>query len=149
MPERTVMPSHGSYLLPHIDHATVADAMHPGILSCDADATLEDVARMMSTHHVHSIVVKGAADDPPGTWKLISDLDLLQAGMRGDAPELATELALTPVVTVATTDPLRDAAELMLAKSISHVVAVNPETKAAIGILSTLDIAGVLAWGEM
>jgi hypothetical protein len=37
----------------------------------------------------------------------------------------------------------------MLAKSISHVVAVNPETKAAIGILSTLDIAGVLAWGEM
>jgi CBS domain-containing protein len=69
--------------------------------------------------------------------------------MRGDAPEVAAELALTPVVTVATTDPLRDAAELMLAKSISHVVAVNPETKAAIGILSTLDIAGVLAWGEM
>jgi CBS domain-containing protein len=104
---------------------------------------------MMSTHHVHSIVVKGAADDPAGTWKLISDLDLLQARMRGDAPELAAELALTPVVTVATTDPLRDAAELMLAKSISHVVAVNPETRAAIGILSTLDIAGVLAWGEM
>jgi CBS domain-containing protein len=149
MPERTVTPSHGSYLLPHLDHATVADAMHPGILSCDVDATLEDVARMMSTHHVHSIVVKPAADDPAGAWKLISDLDLLQAGMRGDAPEVAAELALTPVVTVATTDPLRDAAELMLAKSISHVVAVNPETRAAIGILSTLDIAGVLAWGEM
>ena len=149
MPEPTVTPSHGSYLLPHLDHATVADAMHPGILSCDADATLEDVARMMSTHHVHSIVVKGSTDDPAGAWKLITDLDLLQSGMRGDGPEVAAELALTPVVTVATTDPLRDAAELMLAKSISHVVAVNPETKAAIGILSTLDVAGVLAWGEM
>ena len=149
MPEPTVTPSHGSYLLPHLDHATVADAMHPGILSCDADATLEDVARMMSTHHVHCVVVKGAADDPAGAWKLITDLDLLQSGMRGDGPEVAAELALTPVVTVATTDPLRDAAELMLAKSISHVVAVNPETKAAIGILSTLDVAGVLAWGEM
>ena len=149
MPERTVTPSHGSYLLPHLDHATVADAMHPGILSCDADATLEDVARMMSTHHVHSIVVKGAADDPAGAWKLITDLDLLQAGMRGDAPEVAAELALAPVVTVRTTDPLRNAAELMLSKSTSHVVAVNPKTKAAVGILSTLDIAGVLAWGEM
>ena len=87
MPERTVTPSHGSYLLPHFDHATVADAMHPGILSCDADATLEDVARMMSTHHVHCIVVKGAADDPAGTCgSMISDLDLLQAGMRATRP---------------------------------------------------------------
>jgi CBS domain-containing protein len=149
MPERIVTPSHGSYLLPHLNHATVADAMHPGILSCDADATLEDVARMMSTHHVHCIVVKGAAEDPAGSWKLISDLDILQAGMRGDAPDTAAEFALAPVVTVRTTDPLRDAAELMLAKSTSHVVAVNPETEAAVGILSTLDIAGVLAWGEM
>ena len=148
MPEPTVTPSHGSYLLPHLDHATVADAMHPGILSCDADATLEDVARMMSTHHVHCVVVKGAGDDPAGAWKLISDLDVLQAGMRGDAPDTAAELALAPIVTVRTTDRLRDAAELMLSKATSHVVAVNPESNAAVGILSTLDIAGILAWGE-
>jgi CBS domain-containing protein len=94
-------------------------------------------------------VVKGAADDPVNVWKLISDLDVLQAGMRGDAPDTAAEFALAPTVTVATTAPLRDAAELMLAKSTSHVVAVNPQTEAAVGILSTLDIAGVLAWGEM
>jgi CBS domain-containing protein len=149
MPERIVTPSQGSYLLPHLDHATVADAMHPGILSCDADATLEDVARTMSTHHVHCVVVKSAPEDPAGAWRLISDLDVLRVGMRGDAPDTAAELAVAPVVTVATTDPLRDAAELMLAKSTSHVVAVNPETEAAVGILSTLDIAGVLAWGEM
>jgi CBS domain-containing protein len=148
MPEPTVTPSHGSYLLPHLDHATVADAMHPGILSCDADATLEEVARMMSAHHVHCVVVKGAAGEAP-VWKIISDFDVLQAGMRRDAPDTAAELALQPVVTVRTTDHLRDAAELMLAKSTSHVVAVNPKTEAAVGILSTLDIAGVLAWGEL
>jgi CBS domain-containing protein len=149
VPERIATPSHGSYLLPHLDHATVADAMHPGILSCEADATLEDVARMMSTHHVHCVVVKGATDDPAAAWKLVSDLDVLRAGIRGDAPDTAAELALAPAVTVATTDPLREAAELMLAKSTSHVVAVNPQTDAAVGILSTLDIAGVLAWGEL
>ena len=67
MPEASVQPSHGSYLLPHLDHATVADAMHPGILSCDPGATLAEVARMMATHHVHSIVVRSSADDPGNT----------------------------------------------------------------------------------
>jgi CBS domain-containing protein len=43
---------HGSYLMPSLEHATVADAMHPGILSCHADASLTDVARIMATHHV-------------------------------------------------------------------------------------------------
>jgi hypothetical protein len=28
-----------SYLMPSIAHATVADAMHPGIMTCDPDAT--------------------------------------------------------------------------------------------------------------
>ena len=62
MSEGSVESTHGSYLLPHFEHATVADAMHPGILSCDPDATLTEVARMMSTHHVHCIVVRGAAE---------------------------------------------------------------------------------------
>lgn len=35
---------HGSYLMPRLEHATMADAMHPGILSCEADASLTDVA---------------------------------------------------------------------------------------------------------
>jgi CBS domain-containing protein len=152
MSEGSILPSHGSYLLPHLEHATVADAMHPGILSCDADATLIEVARVMSTHHVHCIVVKGApegdADELP-VWGIISDLDVLRAGIRPDAPETAAALARQPVVRLQTTAALRDAAELMLTRGTSHIVAVNPETGHPIGILSTLDIAGVLAWGEM
>jgi len=152
MPEGTVLPSHGSYLLPHFDHATVADAMHPGILSCDREATLSDVARMMSTHHVHCLVVGGAAEGEPvqaPVWGMISDLDLLRAGLRPDSPDRAGDLAQRSVTTVATTSALRDAAELMLTNGTSHVVAVNPETGRPVGILSTLDIAGVLGWGEM
>ena len=37
----------------------------------------------------------------------------------------------------------------MLAKSASHVVAVNPVTKRPVGILSTLDVAGIVGWGEL
>ena len=146
------VPSHGSYLLPHFDHATVGDAMHPGILTCDAEATLIEVARMMSTHHVHCIVVEGISGGEQGgspVWGIISDLDLVRAGTGDDAPQTAADVAKQSVVRVPTTAPLREAAELMLSKETSHIVAVNPETRRPVGIVSTLDVAGVLAWGEM
>src|SRR5690349_24596589 len=83
MSESSVVPSHGSYLLPHFEHATVADAMHPGILWCGAEATLTEVARIMSTHHVHCIVVRSAAEDgvEPAVWGMISDFDVVRAGL--------------------------------------------------------------------
>ena len=152
MSEASALTMHGSYLLPHFEHATVGDAMHPGVLACDAEATLVDVARMMSTHHVHCIVVEHAArgeGDGSPVWGMISDLDLLRAVLRPDAPETVSDLALQPADRVETTVALQDAAKLMLSKGVSHVVAVNPETQRPIGILSTLDVAGVLAWGEM
>jgi CBS domain-containing protein len=152
MPESSALPSHGSYLLPHFEHATVADAMHPGILSCGAEATLTEVARIMSMHHVHCIVVRGAAEDEADespVWGIISDFDVLRGASGPDAPETAAALARRPVIRVETTTALRDAAELMMAEGTGHVVAVNPQTGHPVGILSTLDIAGVLAWGEM
>lgn len=141
-------PPVGSYLSPRLDHATVADAMHRGILSCDAGTSLTELARMMSTHHVHSIVVEGSENEQP-VWGIASDFDVLRAGMRPDGPSIAADVALQPVIKLATTAPLREAAELMLSKLVSHVVAVDPETKRPVGIVSTLDIAGVLAWGEL
>jgi CBS domain-containing protein len=138
-------------MFPHLDHATVADAMHPGTLSCAMDATLSDVARIMSTQHVHCVAVRGGAADPaddaPG-WNIISDFDVVEAEMRLDGPNTVAALALQPAVTVRTTDALRGAVELMLDRSTSHVVAVNPESEVAVRILCTLDVAGVLAWGE-
>jgi CBS domain-containing protein len=146
------MSSHGSYLLPHLNHGTVADAMHPGILSCGADTSLTEVARMMSTHHVHCVVVradKADPDDESPVLGIVSDFDVLRAGIQADGPDTAAELARQPIIKLETTAPLRDAAELMVKESASHVVAVNPQTKRPVGILSTLDIAGVLGWGEM
>ena len=107
---------------------------------------------MMSTHHVHCIVVGGTADgggEESPVLGIVSDFDVLRAAMRPDAPDTASELTRQPVMKVETTSPLRDAAELMLAKSASHVVAVNPVTKRPVGILSTLDVAGIVGWGEL
>jgi CBS domain-containing protein len=146
----TSQPSWGSYLMPSLQHATVSDAMHPGILACEPDASLPEVARMMATHHVHCVAVVGVShEEPPcGVWSVISDLDLLRAGVRDDGAPTARTIAQQPLVTVEPSVPLREAGELMLAHGVSHLVVTQPGTQSPIGILSTADIAGVLGWGE-
>ena len=147
----SIQPYHGSYLMPRLEHATVSDAMHPGIVSCEVDATLTDVARLMATHHVHCVAVMGSSHDRAGeklVWGIISDLDLLRAGIRIGADQLAGALALRPIVSVEPTMALRKAGELMLTHGATHVVVIDPKLQRPIGILSTLDIASVLAWGE-
>jgi CBS domain-containing protein len=96
MPDTAIQPYHGSYLMPSLEHATVADAMHPGILSCEADATVTDVARMMATHHVHCVAVMHPAHDDPSdsyVWGITSDLDLVGAGVSPSGEESAGALA--------------------------------------------------------
>jgi CBS domain-containing protein len=151
MSATSTQPYDHSYLMPRLEHATVSDAMHPGVLSCKANATLTDVARLMATHHVHCVAVMSISDDRAGekiVWGIISDLDLVRAGIRIGADQLAGALALQPVVTVEPTMALREAGELMLTHGATHVVVIDPKLQRPIGILSTLDIASVLAWGE-
>lgn len=151
MPETAIQPYHGSYLMPSLEHATVADAMHPGLVSCPADARLTDVARMMAAHHVHCIAVVGIEQDSSGeslVWGIISDLDLMRVGIRVGGSESAGALALQPVISVEPSMSLHEAGELMLKHGVSHLVVVHPETRRPVGVLSTLDFAGVLAWGE-
>jgi CBS domain-containing protein len=151
VPSSRIERQSGSFLMPSLDHATVSDAMHPGILRCEPGLSVTEVARMMSTHHVHCVVVMGIVHDQPLEslgWGIISDLDLVRAGIRGGAEPTAREVAQQPVITAEPTMPLREAGELMLAEGVSHLVVVQPGSRRPIGILSTLDIAGVFAWGE-
>ena len=146
----TTTQTHGSFLMPSIEHATVSDAMHPGIIACEPDATLPEVARIMATHHVHCVAVVGIShEEPPcGVWSVISDLDVLRAGIRAGESSSARSIAQEMLITVEPSVSLREAAELMSAHGVSHLVVVEAGAERPIGILSTADIAGVLAWGE-
>lgn len=141
---------HGSYLMPSIRHATVSDAMHPGLVSCEPDASAAEVAQLMATHHVHCIAVVGISHDKPEcfVWGIISDLDLVEAGIRDEGELTARDLAGQRIVTVEPSLPLREACQVMLTHNASHLVVTDPDAGRPIGILSTLDVAGVLAWGE-
>jgi CBS domain-containing protein len=145
-----IQPYEGSYLTPSFDNATVADAMRTGVLSCPPDVPAGVVARMMATNHIHSVVVEGVHLDPVHgeqlKWSVVSDMDLLRAGRAGIDELTAGEIAITEPVTVEPTLALDEAARLMDEHDITHLIVVDRGRP--VGILSTLDVAGVLAWGR-
>jgi CBS domain-containing protein len=146
----TMQPVRGSYLLPSFENARVEDAMRVGIFTCPPETSLKDVARMMASYHVHSVVVtdmdgEGESERP---WGIVSDLDLVKAGGPDASDRSAGSTANTAIVTVASDDKLEHAAELMTKHDTAHLIVTQSGTGKPIGVLSTLDIAGVLAWGE-
>ena len=118
--------------------------MHPGVVSCPPDASLHVVASLMSMHGMHSVFVfePYRADVFLG---IVSDLDLVAAARAGLASRTAGESAVTPIVTVRTDDALERAAELMVDNSLSHLCVVDAVTRRPVGVLSTIDIARVIA----
>lgn len=125
--------------------------MHEGIVSCAPDATLGEVARLMTERRVHCIVVfvpEGEGASGEHVWGIVSDLDLV-AAVDGDVEaRTAGETAASPVVTAAPDLPLDRAAQLMREYSTSHLVVADPVSGAPKGIISTLDVAAAVAGGR-
>jgi CBS domain-containing protein len=138
----------GSYLMPSLPHATVADAMHPGVMICDPDATVTQVARMMASNHVHCVAVMGLSSEHGESlaWGIISDLDLIKAGLES-GEQTASAIAKSPILAVEPGATLLEAAQLMASHGASHTLVIDAREQRPIGILSTLDIAAVLGWG--
>ena len=127
----------------------VVDVMHPGTIACQSDTPLRSVARMMASYRVHAIVVLAHGGDtlPGGAVSgVISDVKLLEAAEREDFDRLtAGELACDPVLEVTGGEDLDSAVRLMIEHESSHVVVVEPAIGRPIGVLSTLDVARMLA----
>jgi len=135
----------GSYRLPRLEHALVADAMRHGIFSCPADASLRSAARTMSTQHVHMILATDPRDGSPiGT---LSDGQLLEALLEHAEASLG-DVVQPGLDTISSAQPLIAAAEQMRASKRTHLLVRDAHSGKAVGVLSTLDVAGVLAWGE-
>jgi CBS domain-containing protein len=146
MPKSAIPPFHGSFLAPSFDRASVADAMHPGIVTCNCDATRAQIAWTMAAHRVHCVVVIAPAQNGSGepyVWGIVSDVDLMGSAVDASLEPTARDLAGQPIVSVDRSAPLRQAAELMYEHRVSHIVVIDAQRP--IGILSTLDIAHVLA----
>jgi CBS domain-containing protein len=136
----------GSYRSPSFEKARVSDAMHPGVVSCTADTSLRVVAQMMAQRHIHSVVVTDL--EGPESWGVVSDVDLLRAADSDLDTRTAGEVAGTELPTVGPEETLPRAAQAMADREVTHVIVVDPDAGRAVGVLSSLDLAGVLAWGR-
>lgn len=135
----------GSWLAPAWQHATVADAMTSPPITCPAATPLVAVARMMATRHVHAVVVSDDHDDPRA-WRLVSDRAVAAAGQSaGDLT--ASDVGEQPLEAAEADWPLDRAARVMAGHGVTHLVVVDSAGR-PIGMLSTLDLAGVIAWGR-
>ena len=138
---------------PNTSHRALADlhvgeAMHPGVLTCDREASLSEVARVMAGRSIHCIVVANDSNDGGPFWGVVSDLDLVAAATVRDLDDqTAGGTAASPVVMVTPTETLERAAQLMTEHATSHLVVVDVGLFEPVGVISTLDIAGALAAG--
>lgn len=133
---------------PRFGTARVAEAMTTGLISCAPETPLRAVAKLMARNRVHAVYVfdYGYEDDETTQlWGLVSDLDVVAAA-RDDVDErTAGQSAVAPLVTVSSDDRLARAAQLMAEKGVSHLAVLDPASKRPVGVLSTLDIARVVA----
>jgi CBS domain-containing protein len=137
----------GSYVTPSIEHATVRDAMRPEVLTCPPEASLREIARTMATEHVHSVVVSGGGTEGRD-WGIVTDMDLVRAAREDVDERTASWAAASEFLSVSPDEALERALQMMVEHDVTHLVVVDPATDRAVGVLSTLDVAGLLAWGR-
>lgn len=139
-------PLQHTFASPPFLQATVSDAMRMGVLSCRADTPLREVARIMVTNRVHAVVVTDLDGRRP--WGVLSGLDLVGAAQDGLDDRVAHQAASTEFATIAADETLVRATQLMVERDFDHLIVIQPQSGHPVGVLSTLDIAGVLAWGD-
>jgi CBS domain-containing protein len=105
---------------------------------------------MMAQYRVHCVVALGEGPRERGAsarvWGLISDLDLTRiAGSERIDDRTAGGSATTDVVTIGPSDSVHHAAILMGEHGVSHLIVVEPVSDRPVGVISTFDVAAVLA----
>lgn len=124
-----------------------ADAMRAGVLTCPPETPLAVVARMMSSYRVHCIVVTeptAEADSSERVWRVLSDLDLVEAAGPKLSERSAGSFASEDALSVDVDDKLDQVTDVMAKNGVAHVV-VQDSRGHPVGVVSTLDVIDVLA----
>jgi len=149
---RTVRPGPARPLVSatSLDATTVGAVMHPGVVTCLPDDSMERVAGVMADLRIHCVAIVGATRrngvDEHFVWGLLSDMDVLHAVNRAGPGLTAGELAVTSPLALPEDAGLERAASLMAEHDATHVVVVDAAGTPA-GVVSTLDVLRVLAAG--
>jgi CBS domain-containing protein len=126
----------------------VRELMRPGIITCKPEATLGEVARLLTQHHVHALFVSGAEGRILG---IITDFDLLAGEwLSGDPQSLdvmrkltAGDLMSTPVNSIEAGAPAKEAAKKMQERVVRRLLVT--ENNQPIGVISISDLIAHIA----
>jgi CBS domain-containing protein len=129
----------------------VRDLMHPGLHTCASDATLGQVAALLTKDRIHALVVLDQENHPQG---IISDFDLLAGewlavdpqGLKTMRKLTAGDLMSSPIESVEAGVPLKDAAHILVEKDIHRLLVT--ENGVPVGVISTSDFVASLARAE-
>jgi CBS domain-containing protein len=133
---------------PRLEHVRVSDVMHAGVVTCAAETPLRVVARMLVEHRIHCVAVPDLEGKGLAAWGIVSDLDVVSAAAGNVDGRTAGELAAGEALAISDDDMLDRAVQLMSEHRVTHLVVVGAASGRPVGVLSTLDVAGLLAWHE-
>lgn len=126
----------------------VRDLMHKGLVTCQTNTPLGQVASLLAEHHVHALVVTDESSKPAG---IITDFDLMAGEwLSTDQESLAVmkkltagELMSSPIDSVQADMALPEAARLLMEKQVYRLLVMEGSEPA--GVLSVSDIVASLA----
>jgi CBS-domain-containing membrane protein len=96
---------------------------------------------------VHAIVVMTPGDGARRPWGVVTDRELIRRAAR-IAELTAGEASVRRVLEVQPGDELAKVGARLLVRGLSHALVVAPATGCPIGVLSTWDVVGALAWAS-
>jgi CBS domain-containing protein len=125
-----------------LERHAVWEVMHRGVVVCPAQAPLAEIAGALVERRIHTVMVAAGTG-----WSFVTDMDVLSAAARGELTRTASQLASKdPHPLVGANEALDNAAALVASGALGHVVVIDAAGRPA-GIVSTLDIVGVIAAG--
>jgi CBS domain-containing protein len=124
-----------------LEHLTIQDAMHAGVLTCQPDDDLATLATLLVTHGIHAIVLEHANDPSP---LVVTDLQLIRAALHGPADASARDLARDAISMLPADSPLAHAVAKMAELDEAHLLVTDPASGAPCGMISSFDVAAVI-----
>src|SRR4051794_31540269 len=87
-------PSFFGHAVPSFEHARVVDVMRAGLITCQPETSLRGVAQAMAANHVHALVLLDpGSEDPPGSWRMVYDVDVVNLAASGNEHARAIDAA--------------------------------------------------------
>ena len=121
----------------------VRDIMSSPPVTVTPEATVQEVARLMSVHGIGSVVVVDKPSPPNRIVGIVTDKDLIKRVLAPGKDPFETrvsEVMTSKVYLIYAQDTLRDAVYKMKSRGIGHLPVIDLETGRLVGMISKSDI---------